>query len=99
MRERVCQVQASHPAGLIRGLGGPAVGVLAEALQHSTAAAVVGGLSTERENSAISVGVHDTRCYRSGFQSLSSERQRERNSRSPFAAPLYFSPRQVVPVK
>lgn len=36
-----------------------------------------------------------TRCYRSGFQSSSSERQRERNSRSPFAAPLYFSPRQV----
>lgn len=51
--------------------------------------------STRCENSAISVGVHDTRCYRSGFQSSSSERQRERNSRSPFAAPLYFSPRQV----
>lgn len=47
------------------------------------------------ENSAISVGVHDTRCYRSGFQSSSSDRQRERNSRSPFAAPLYFSIRQV----
>ncbi|KAG7495818.1 hypothetical protein JOB18_005914 [Solea senegalensis] len=55
--------------------------------------------SSECENSAISVGVHDTRCYRSGFQSLSSERQRERTSRSPFAAPLYFRPRQVVPVK
>lgn len=53
--------------------------------------------STGCENSAISVGVHDTRCYRSGFQSSSSERQRERNSRSPFAAPLYFSPRQVSP--
>lgn len=36
-----------------------------------------------------------TWCYRSGFQSSSSERQRERNSRSPLAAPLYFSPRQV----
>lgn len=51
--------------------------------------------SSERENSAISVGVHDTRCYRSGFQSLRSERQRARSSRSPFAAPVYFRPRQV----
>lgn len=36
-----------------------------------------------------------TWCYRSGFQSSSSERQRERNSRSPFAALLYFNPRHV----
>lgn len=36
-----------------------------------------------------------TRCYRSGFQSSVSERQRERSSRSPLAAPLYLSPRQV----
>uniref|UniRef100_A0AAV2KR02 Uncharacterized protein n=1 Tax=Knipowitschia caucasica TaxID=637954 RepID=A0AAV2KR02_KNICA len=51
--------------------------------------------SRRRENSAISDGVHDTRCYRSGFQSWSSGRQREENNRSPFAAPRYFS-RQVV---
>lgn len=37
------------------------------------------------------------RCYRSGFQSSISERQRERSSRSPLAAPLYLSPRQVSP--
>ncbi|KAF6739019.1 hypothetical protein FQA47_001371 [Oryzias melastigma] len=51
------------------------------------------------ENSAISAGVHDTRCYRSGFQSSSSERQRERDSRSSFAVSLYFSPRHLMPVK
>lgn len=38
-----------------------------------------------------------TRCYRSGFQSSMSERQRSRSSRSPLAAPLYLSPRQVSP--